>query len=107
MIRGFFAPDLMPQPLVQAVVVPIPSLRPEWVPVPFVLDTGAPVTCIHADDAHHLLGMPYTSLDPNTWDVPSAILAEWVGACPMRCTRVKSASSTTTAIGTLCLLPFA
>lgn len=66
MITGYFLPHILPQPLVQ-VVVHIDGHQPEWAPVPFVVDTGAAVTCIHALDAIRLFGMSPGSLDPATW----------------------------------------
>ncbi|MBI5949890.1 MAG: hypothetical protein HY875_17270 [Chloroflexi bacterium] len=48
----------------------IPDVRPDWIPVPFVVDTGAAVSCIHALDAVAKFGMTPASLDPAAW--PSA-----------------------------------
>ncbi len=71
MISGYFTP-YMPQPFI-AVAVQVPSVRPEWVLIPFVIDTGAAITCIHAVDAIRHLGMTPAGLDPTTWASTSPI----------------------------------
>lgn len=72
MIPGFFAPAVLPQPLIR-VAVHIDGLQPDWAVVPFVIDTGAALTCIHAIDAVRLFGMSPASLDPTTWADPTPV----------------------------------
>ncbi len=45
----------------------IDGITAGWVTVPFVIDTGAAMTCVHALDAIRLLGMSPASLDSSTW----------------------------------------
>ncbi|MEO6043876.1 MAG: hypothetical protein ABIQ47_08140 [Tepidiformaceae bacterium] len=66
MIPGFFARNILPQPLVE-IVADVDGLQPDWVPIPFVVDTGAAFTCIHARDAIRKFGMSAESLDPDNW----------------------------------------
>ena len=60
----------MPQPWLR-VAVHIDDLGPDWVTVPFVVDTGAARTCVHAMDAIRLFGMSPASLDPTSWAHPT------------------------------------
>lgn len=66
MITGFFAREILPQPLIRAAVT-VPDIRPEWISVAFVIDTGAAHTCIHAVDATRLFGLKQADLDPSRW----------------------------------------
>lgn len=70
MISGFFAKGVMPQPLLR-VAVRIPAFNPVFVATPFVIDTGAAVTCIHAIDATRRFGIPEGELDPTLWSASS------------------------------------
>ena len=69
MIHGFWSGDF-PLPLVRAAVWG-DGVRPNWVTVTFVLDTGASDTCIHPLDATRRLGMTPASLDPSGWANPT------------------------------------
>lgn len=70
MISGFYIPSVMPQPQI-IVAMRVPLLNGGgYVGVPFVVDTGAARTVIHAFDAMGKFGAPPTSLDPNTWANP-------------------------------------
>jgi hypothetical protein len=66
----------MPQPLVLVAVL-IADLRPDWVAIPFVVDTGAAVTCIHALDAMADFNMSVASLDPSSW--PASVTGGGIG----------------------------
>ncbi len=66
MIRGFFVPELVPQPFLR-VGVRLAGTRTERKWLPFLVDTGASVTCVHATDAMRLLGFGRDDLDPRTW----------------------------------------
>ncbi len=66
MISGFFAPSVFPHPLVR-VAVRIPSFSSQFLVAPFVIDTGAAFSCIHAIDATDIFGIPRTALDPSRW----------------------------------------
>jgi len=57
--------------------VHVPELRDEWISVPFVIDTGAAHTCIHAVDATRLFGLKQADLDPANW--PGSTLIQGVG----------------------------
>ena len=46
----------------------LPELDVDWLPVPFLVDTGATSTCIHPNDAVGLLKIPPARLDPANWD---------------------------------------
>lgn len=72
MIPGFFAPAILPQPLIRF-ALEIPSVRPGYVLIPSIVDTGAAFTCIHALDAIRYFGMTPAQLDPSTWANPSSI----------------------------------
>ena len=72
MIRGFFNPAILPQPILR-VAVRIPAIHPDWQLVNFIVDTGAAVTCIHAIDAMRLFGMSPASLAPTALPNPSPI----------------------------------
>lgn len=84
MISGFFAPNILPQPLIR-VAVRAEALRPEWVLVPFSVDTGAALTCIHAVDAIRQFGMTPASLDPTTWPSPTLLGGIGGGLSYMEC----------------------
>ena len=56
----------MPQPFVR-IAVQLVSIRPDWVVLPFVVDTGAAFTCIHALDATRSFEMSPASLDRAGW----------------------------------------
>jgi len=65
-ISGYFPGEAPPHPYVD-VAVRIGELSIEWVLVPFVVDTGAAKTSIHALDAIRRLGMSPADLDPSKW----------------------------------------
>ena len=56
----------MPQPQIR-MAVRIPLASPTPAVVPFIIDTGAAFTCIHAIDAIRFFGMTPALLDPVTW----------------------------------------
>lgn len=56
----------MPQPLVM-VLLQIPLIRADCVSIPFVIDTGAALSCVHALDAVAKFGMSPGQLDPALW----------------------------------------
>lgn len=66
MISGFFVPAMLPQPLV-LMAVQVDEFGPGFATVPFVVDTGAAFTCIHAMDAIRYFGRTPAQLDPATW----------------------------------------
>ncbi len=67
MIRGIFPP--LSSPHAHLVVgMNLPELDVDWLPVPFLVDTGATSTCIHPNDAVGLLKIPPARLDPANWD---------------------------------------
>lgn len=76
MITGLIEPGLVPQPWVR-VAIQIADLRPRWVPLLFVVDTGASLSCIHAIDAQLEFGMTDADLDPSAW--PSSFTIGGVG----------------------------
>ncbi len=76
MITGFFAREILPQPLIRVAVL-VQELRSEWISVPFVIDTGAAHTCIHAVDATRLFGLKQVDLDPANW--PTSTLIQGIG----------------------------
>jgi len=47
--------------------------------VPFVVDTGASTTVVHAHDALHHLKIPEAQLDPATWPLSERRLTSGVG----------------------------
>ena len=63
---GFFERSLLAQPLVR-IALRVPSLRNDWVPVTFVVDTGSAVTCLHASTVNSLFGVPMSDLAPERW----------------------------------------
>jgi hypothetical protein len=65
-ISGFFVPEIRPQPLI-VVSMRIPALLSAWVPVPFIIDTGASRTFIHALDAMGKFGLTPAALDSRNW----------------------------------------
>ena len=71
MIPGFFTP-IMPQPFVR-VAVHLPSIARNAAIVPFIFDTGAAFTCIHARDAIRHFDVDPAELDPDRWDEPLTI----------------------------------
>ena len=63
MISGFFdSKSGFPYVWVRLSVQGLPSRL-----VPFLIDTGASTTVVHAGDALRHLGLPVTDLDPRTW----------------------------------------
>ena len=66
MISGFFAPGILPQPLIR-IAVSIPELGVNAAFVPFIVDTGAAFTVIHAMDSMRYFGATPAMLDPATW----------------------------------------
>ncbi|MGD9935013.1 MAG: hypothetical protein AB7T37_15050 [Dehalococcoidia bacterium] len=72
MIRGYFRLEVLPQPFVN-VAVQIGGEGTAWVPVPFIIDTGAAATCVHALDAVRLLGIPPSGLDSSQWKEPISL----------------------------------
>lgn len=72
MIEGYFTPHRNPHPWLDVAVL-IDGENPDWVLIPFVVDTGAARTCIHAIDAVRRIGMSPGSLDPSSWRSPLAI----------------------------------
>lgn len=58
MIEGFFHPEYPDTPVrVILAALRFPSISDEWVVVEFLLDTGASVSCIHADAIAQLFGV--------------------------------------------------
>jgi hypothetical protein len=55
----------------------VPALRPEWVPIPFIIDTGASRSFIHALDAMRKFELPPAALDSRSW--PDAMQIGGVG----------------------------
>ena len=47
--------------------------------VPFIIDTGASTTVVHAHDALHHLRLPETDLDPRTWPPSERRLTSGIG----------------------------
>ena len=68
MISGFFIPG-QPQPLIWMALV-VDELGPDAALVPFIVDTGAARTCLHALDALRYFGATPADLDPATWRNP-------------------------------------
>lgn len=66
MISGYFDSERPPHPYLN-VAIWIEGIAEEWVLVPFLVDTGASVTAIHALDAVRRLGMTPADLDPEAW----------------------------------------
>lgn len=66
MISGGYYPHIMPQPQI-LVAMRIPELSPRWAGIPFVIDTGASRSVIHALDAMGKFGVPPARLDPGSW----------------------------------------
>jgi hypothetical protein len=77
-IRGYF--DLDGAPYVRVdVAVRIPSVNPDPVTIPFVIDTGAAFTCIHALDAMRWADVSPADLEPATWPADQVQRARGVG----------------------------
>ena len=68
MISGFFDPRL-PQPLIWVSVV-VAEFGPRAANVPFIVDTGAARTCVHALDAIRYFGVAPAQLDAAAWVNP-------------------------------------
>ena len=72
MISGFFNPSWGPHPwLVMTVVVA--EFGPRAGQVPFIVDTGATASVIHATDAIYLFGRSDTDLDSSNWTDPKSV----------------------------------
>ena len=71
MIAGFFDPATPgPVPRVRVLVLS-PQITQGWVPVDFLLDTGAASTCLHPIDAIFTVGIdPRALADPQCWSQP-------------------------------------
>ena len=67
MISGTWI-ERFPFPVVSA-AIRVEGITVDWVLVPFVVDTGATHTSIHARDAIRLLRIPPEALDPTSWPV--------------------------------------
>lgn len=67
MIPGFFAPQILPQPLIRLAVIVAEFPAAPAALVPFVIDTGAALTTIHAMDAIRFFGATPAELDSSTW----------------------------------------
>ncbi len=66
MISGFFARGLGPQPWLRMSVV-VPEFGPIAARFPFIVDTGATATVIHARDALFFFGLSPADLDSSMW----------------------------------------
>jgi len=65
-IPGLYLDPRVPQPYL-VVAVSIPDLSWDYALVPFVIDTGAARSCIHAGDAIDQFRVSPQSLDPRNW----------------------------------------
>ena len=66
MISGYFLLGQLAQPLLAMTVV-AQAFGPVVAKIPFVVDTGATATVIHARDAIRYFGMTPEDLDSSTW----------------------------------------
>ena len=68
MISGYFDPNYSgPLPMVRVGLF-LPQITSSWVPIDFLLDTGADATVLHPQDALFRVGIDPTTLDrPDLW----------------------------------------
>ena len=79
MIEGYFSSHINPWPWVDVAVL-IDGDNADWILIPFVVDTGAATTCVHALDAVTRLGMSPASLDPASWSGSVSVIGGTAGS---------------------------